>query len=189
MNATEFYNNVIQWAKDRKLIPNATAFAQRNKSFEEALELHTAVLKNDTALFRDSVGDVLVTLIIGEHLVKGDNVQLNKLEKQVVTVELDYNEYVKYNREILTDLERLVDHLFIEIGSRNYVRAAQSCITLALAHPDVTLEECLEQAWNDIKDRTGEMGEDGIYYKNVLCANCMNVFLDRPRGRKCPECN
>lgn len=188
MNATEFYNSVIQWAKDRKLIPNATAFAQRNKSFEEALELHTAVLTNDTALFRDSVGDVLVTLIIGEYLVKGGNAELNKLEEHVAIVERDYKQYLKYHYNILTDRERIVDTLFTPIGSREYVLAAQSCITLALVHPDVTLEECLEQAWNDIKDRTGEMGEDGIYYKNKTCEKCESVYLDRPRHRDCPHC-
>lgn len=30
----------------------------------------------------------------------------------------------------------------------------------------LTLEECLEQAWNDIKNRTGEMNQHGVFIKD-----------------------
>lgn len=29
-----------------------------------------------------------------------------------------------------------------------------------------TMEECLEQAWNEIKDRTGHMNEQGVFVKD-----------------------
>lgn len=55
---------VIKWAKDRKIIPNAKAHTQLLKTFEEMGELASGEAKNDIDLIQDSVGDVLVCLII-----------------------------------------------------------------------------------------------------------------------------
>lgn len=56
--------NVIQWAKDRGIDHPSNAKNQLLKSFEEMGELSRGILKNDRELIIDSIGDVLVTLII-----------------------------------------------------------------------------------------------------------------------------
>lgn len=58
-----YESKVIQWAKDRKIIPNAKAHTQLLKAFEEIGELASGEAKNDMDLIHDSVGDVLVCLI------------------------------------------------------------------------------------------------------------------------------
>ena len=54
---------VIQWAKDRKIIPNAKPQAQLNKALEELAELFKAESQQDIAGIKDGVGDVIVCLI------------------------------------------------------------------------------------------------------------------------------
>ena len=55
---------VVQWAKDRQIIPNSTAQSQLLKTMSELGELSDALLKNDREGVIDGFGDVLVTLIL-----------------------------------------------------------------------------------------------------------------------------
>lgn len=59
----EFQINVLQWAKDRGIIPNATPESQTLKAVSEVGELADAVLKRDRLATVDAIGDVLVCLI------------------------------------------------------------------------------------------------------------------------------
>lgn len=54
---------VIEWAKARKIIPNATAQSQLLKAYEEMGELAAGEARNQLPKIEDSVGDVLVCLI------------------------------------------------------------------------------------------------------------------------------
>ncbi|NDD52703.1 hypothetical protein EBZ39_02285 [bacterium] len=65
----ELQHRVIQWAKDRQIIPNSTPAAQLMKTMSELGELADATLKlsaeaGSKIAAIDGVGDVLVTLII-----------------------------------------------------------------------------------------------------------------------------
>lgn len=55
---------VLQWASDRKIVPNGKPEAQLMKTVSELGELSDATLKGDLDGIKDGVGDVLVTLII-----------------------------------------------------------------------------------------------------------------------------
>jgi NTP pyrophosphatase (non-canonical NTP hydrolase) len=55
---------VVQWAKDRKIVPNSNPTAQLMKTMSELGELADATLKGNDAERVDGVGDVLVTLIL-----------------------------------------------------------------------------------------------------------------------------
>lgn len=63
MNFNEYEQLVIQWAKDREIIPNATPTSQLLKAVSEMGELADAVNKSDRYGVKDAVGDVLVCLI------------------------------------------------------------------------------------------------------------------------------
>lgn len=56
--------DIKQWARDRKIIPNSTPSAQLLKTMSELGELADATLKNSHDGIVDGIGDVLVTLII-----------------------------------------------------------------------------------------------------------------------------
>jgi len=54
---------IIQWAEDRKIIPNAKPHTQLMKAVSEMGELCDAELKGNLPMIKDGVGDVLVCLI------------------------------------------------------------------------------------------------------------------------------
>jgi len=54
---------VLQWSKDRKIIPNSTPVAQLFKAVSEMGELADAENKGHEAEICDAVGDILVCLI------------------------------------------------------------------------------------------------------------------------------
>jgi NTP pyrophosphatase (non-canonical NTP hydrolase) len=55
---------VVQWAMDRRIIPNSNPQAQLLKCMSELGELADATLKKNEQEIMDGVGDVIVTLIL-----------------------------------------------------------------------------------------------------------------------------
>ena len=66
MTFEELHEAIIQWAEDRNLIKpdRLTGLAQLAKVTEELGELSAGINKNDEDKTKDSLGDILVTLII-----------------------------------------------------------------------------------------------------------------------------
>jgi len=60
----DLQNKILDWAIEKNITSPDNAKSQLLKSFEEMGELASALLKNDTEKIKDSIGDVLVTLII-----------------------------------------------------------------------------------------------------------------------------
>lgn len=60
----ELIKKVVEWGKERGILENASAIAQSSKTLEEAVELNTAIIKDDDEGISDGIGDVLVTLIL-----------------------------------------------------------------------------------------------------------------------------
>jgi NTP pyrophosphatase (non-canonical NTP hydrolase) len=65
---TELEEKVIQWARDRHIIPNSNPRVQLLKTMSELGELADALLKDDGDGVVDGIGDVLVTLILCANL-------------------------------------------------------------------------------------------------------------------------
>jgi len=101
MTFQELEQNIIQWAKDRRIIPNGDPSAQLLKTMSELGELADATLKFDWDGIEDGVGDVLVTLIL-------------------------------------------------------YCRLQ-----------DISIQDCLQSAYNTIKDRKGTLTPEGIFVKET----------------------
>jgi NTP pyrophosphatase (non-canonical NTP hydrolase) len=99
-NIKDLIDNVEQWGRDRKIIPNSTPQAQLLKSMSEMGELADATLKKDVPEIVDGIGDVLVTLI------------------------------------------------------------------LYAALQNLDIEDCLESAYNEIKDRRGTLTPEGVFVKH-----------------------
>lgn len=54
---------ILQWSRDRHIIPNSTATAQLLKAISEVGELADAHAKGDLDAERDGVGDAVICLI------------------------------------------------------------------------------------------------------------------------------
>lgn len=57
-------NKVLEWAKQKGILDNATAEKQFLKTIEEIGEVSSALAKNNLDELEDGIGDVAVTLII-----------------------------------------------------------------------------------------------------------------------------
>ena len=63
---------VIDWAEQRRIIPNSSPLAQAIKTTEEVAELLSALSSGDRQKAADAYGDIMVTLIIGAQLADMD---------------------------------------------------------------------------------------------------------------------
>jgi len=61
-------NNILQWAKDKGILDNATPMSQFIKTLEETSELGTAIQNNNLAEIQDAIGDIYVTICIQAEL-------------------------------------------------------------------------------------------------------------------------
>lgn len=74
MTFEELERDVIAWAKDRGILEKSDVKSQLLKTVSEVGELADAVNKGDYAEFSDAIGDVMVTLIILNHLRESEMV-------------------------------------------------------------------------------------------------------------------
>ena len=93
---------IVRWAEARGIVQNSTPLAQARKTLEECGELLEAAAIGDGYAYRDAIGDVLITLIVGA------------------------------------------------------------------ACADVDVVDCLNQAYEEIKDRKGHLRPDGVFVKQDL---------------------
>lgn len=64
MKYNELEALVISWAEQKGILKNGTPIAQCQKTIEEVVELHEAIMYNDRKEIIDALGYILVTIII-----------------------------------------------------------------------------------------------------------------------------
>ena len=64
MSYTQYELEVIRWAEDRKIIPNASSSTQLIKAFSELGEMGDEIIKGNREAMKMELGDVMVTLVI-----------------------------------------------------------------------------------------------------------------------------
>lgn len=155
----EFVKNVIGWAEARKIVPNSTPPAQTGKTLEEVAELWQAYVKNNKAEIKDAIGDIAVTLIIGNYLywTQLDNRCLEEVNEFKFLYTQDPTSSGEYFKE---GVQQIINHT-IESGHQHAYRSlVRLCKGLRL-----DFNECCLLAWHEIKDRKGTLGADGVFYK------------------------
>ena len=166
MNKTiqELVPLIQEWAKERGIFDRSTPFDQLLKTHEEVGELIKACYDNDKPAIQDAIGDVMVTLINYCYFMKIDAwIQINDV--------LNIGDETKEDKVILSlytlrELSSLMNSTFITMG-RTYEEQPKTIFfnfsyiiyylnNIAILE-NTTLEECLNIAYNEIKNRTGKM--------------------------------
>lgn len=132
---------IEQWAHEKGLLVEDNAPKQYLKFLEEVGETARAILKNDLEEIKDGFGDIAVTIIIYSK-------QLDVTQE----LETDFEENGSFH-ELLENVNFHPSHdsiLFLMDVCRTY---------------GYDLTECLNIAWNTIKNRTGKT-ENGIFKKD-----------------------
>ena len=132
----EAFTNIRAWAEERGLYEHGDVKTQFLKFQEESGEFARAIIKNDQELAIDSLGDIVVTLV-----------NLAKLT----------GDYFQNKCEVCGGEGGNYEDVAGESGSKMWIE----CDTCAHG---LKLEECIEIAYQEIKNRKGSM-IDGSFVK------------------------
>ena len=157
MKLQKLITKVQQWSIDRGL-DKADSKKQMLKFYEEFGELASGLAKGNKEVVKDSIGDVVVVLIIlaqqqGLEKISDFNIICNHLQESDLmpqaseTIGLISLRVRRIKNEIEEPIVRLI----------SYLR------TIA-KYENLKFEDCLSQAWNEIKDRKGKL-IDGVWVK------------------------
>lgn len=157
MELNKLITNVQQWSIDRGL-DKADSKKQLLKLYEEFGELASGIAKGNKEVVKDSIGDVVVVLIIlaqqqGLEKISDFNIICNHLQPSDLmpqvseTIGLISLRVRRTKDEIEEPIVRLISYLRTIAKSEN-----------------LNFEDCLSQAWNEIKDRKGKL-IDGVWVK------------------------
>ena len=152
---------IQEWAKEREIYEQLTPFDELIKTHEEVGELIKACYDNDKPAIQDAIGDVMVTLINYCYFKEVDFISIIKksLERPNTTrvslwfIALEVNRSL--NSLIFDEARNNVfDTLEYVSFTVHYIMRPLNSIALL---EDSSLEECLNIAYNEIKNRTGRI--------------------------------
>lgn len=155
----ELTEKIEQWAEARNL-HTADPIKQYDKLIEEFGELMKGINKQDMPMIEDSIGDMYVVMVIMS--VQTRNSLVNLLEvSEVDTLRPQHNTFMYIH--VMDDLARELNKGSY-ILSEVYELKKQLIKTSGEYYLDFT--DCVELAYNEIKDRKGKM-IDGKFVKEA----------------------
>ncbi len=152
---------IHQWAKERGIFDKITPFHQLLKTHKEVGELIKACYDNDKPAIQDAIGDVMVTFINYCYIKEVDFIPIirkslkrpNTTRVSLCFIALQVNR--KLNSLIFDEAKSNVFDT-LEYISFTVCEMLRPLNSIALLE-DTTLEECLNIAYNEIKDRIGRI--------------------------------
>lgn len=152
----ELILKIEQWAEDRNIIKGTKPIDQAMKLFSEFGELADNVGKGRDC--RDDIGDVFVVLTI-------ISAQLGETISEITIGDIKWSYGNKsLVSELCGNLYNFVDAA--KVGNWNYSDLAYSLELIKFLANSInsSLEECVQIAYNDIKDRKGIVS-NGVFIK------------------------
>ena len=141
MKYTEYFELIRKWAYDRNIIVGSTKQAQFTKLIEEIAEIDEDPL--------DGIGDSFVVLAI---IAAQFGINLENVEP-------------KYSGNmLLNDLGLLAGCLSKSKPVYDAIAIMHGTLNGFANMHQVSVDDCMEQAWGEIKDRKGKM-IDGVFVK------------------------
>nr|DAH03935.1 MAG TPA: hypothetical protein [Caudoviricetes sp.] len=179
MNINELNTHIIEWAKERELDTKGTVEAQAIKTVEELSELIKAICKDKKEDIIDSIGDVYVTLVIGNMLDK--KTDLSAIYEVIKTLEDDLNikkPYAFSKKLLLQDMSNDIFNV-LELKYDPWIIEHVTARIISITHMyDLDFVDCVETAYNTIKDRKGKI-VNGTYVKSEDLKNeITDIFFD-----------
>lgn len=160
----QLIQQIEQWAEDRNLIKGSTPQKQMLKLMEEFGELCGGIAKNKPEVIKDSIGDCFVVLVILTNQLKVD------LDFEYLFAETYKNLQQTNDDPTLSTLlfiarsGSLADCIGYCDDPSLEIAGLFSLLTLISSKLYLDLEDCVQHAYNQIKDRKGKM-IDGVFVK------------------------
>jgi len=137
---------IIEWAKEKSINNKERQYL---KIVEEVGETCGAILKNNREEIIDGIGDIGVTLIIYAWQFNA-NLDFKKCQEA-------------QKKETSAEEDVIVENIFMSLYEFDFSDALIHTVNLANKQ-DLNFEECLNSAWQVIKDRKGKT-VDGTFIK------------------------
>lgn len=157
----ENIKNVVKWGDERGITFSANIKAQTLKVVEELGETFYACYNEDVTAVKDGIGDSLVTLIILSKQIDYDftdslDYLTEKIhfKKENCLTELVIQGFLLAKNTLKQDTDKVISN----------IRAIVSILSDLSYHYQTSLDECLQVAWDVIKDRKGRT-IDGTFIK------------------------
>lgn len=153
----DLIQKIEQWAEDRNIINGSKPIDQAMKLFSEFGELSDNVGKGRDC--RDDIGDVFVVLtIMCKQQGKTVYDYIGRPPREIDNIKI-------YIAELADMLSQLVLSLDNERTFYSYGYSMSIAYLSSISnHFNYTLEDCIQIAYNDIKDRKGKM-TNGVFIK------------------------
>lgn len=160
----ELDEKIMSWARSRDLDKKGTVEGQAIKTAEEVAELIIGLSKDDKDKIIDSIGDVYVTLVVG-NLIQGKA----DFEKAFKRAEVDSKNIVRHYGA--PDKAEQIINLMIatkEVLTLRYTTHAISFLLMEImvvaGEKQLSFKKCVESAYSEIWDRKGRI-IDGTFVK------------------------
>lgn len=145
---------IIDWANERNLINGSTPYKQGLKLMSEYGELCDSIVKNDLDGIKDGIGDVAVVAIIIS-IQTGNHIAVHEIYP-----------YFTHDKDLLAHTIDLAEDLKDIISDNCYVENVLIKLSTIARYYNLTLKQCLQHAYDEIKDRKGIM-YDGVFIKET----------------------
>lgn len=144
----QLHNKTIHWAEEKGILQHSNPKRQLLKTHEEIGELLKAIQDNNLDEIKDAIGDILVTLIIYNRLA-GLKYEFGKLTDKPLKFADNVNELLHAFSGLYT----------VGVSKYNlcYLNRINTALTNIAEKHELTLHDCLNSAYNVIKNRTGKM--------------------------------
>lgn len=155
---------IISWARWRDLHKKGTVDGQAIKTAEEVAELIIGLSKDDKDKIVDSIGDVYVTLVVG-NLIQGKA----DFEKAFKRAEIDSKNTVGHygapdKAEQIINLMMATKEVLILGYTTHTISFLLMVIMIVAGENQLNLKNCVESAYEEIKGRKGRI-IDGTFVK------------------------
>lgn len=167
---TELNALILGWATERQILKNSTPFAQARKTAEEVMELIQADAKQNINEIKDAIGDIYVTLVVGLGC-DGNALFSDHTMWAIGNAEWKANDTTPLAYLVCDQLLRFYksvgdeDNFYFVKDIVTEIMGVLSCLAKSY---DMTLQECVEAAYEQIKDRKGYLREDGVFVKETV---------------------
>ena len=176
MKHYNYINNILDWAEERNLLTQGDVFMQLEKSREENSELTKAITKyekGNTQAYdeiKDAIGDVYVTLVVASEIHGLPVYEIFKNVEFSNQLEIDSYHWKNYTTWLrVYDWElylACVNEDSPRYDAREILNNYVDFLNEIAVEYNFTLVECIEYAYNQIKERTGKI-VDGTFVKDV----------------------
>lgn len=163
----ELIEKIEQWARDRELDKKGTVEGQKIKTAEEMAELIKAISKDNIDDIKDSIGDVFVTLVIG-NMLEGKAIDVKyqmglherrlreKSEKEIHGI----LQQKTFKKTVETTSIKILAYRIADTMRQSYEENTDDAMFVLLRivrYYNLDFKECVEGAYNEIANRKGKM--------------------------------